>query len=92
MWPLGQHLPTKTQTWITWVTTLNSLNLLMATGAITKTGTLATTFHKPEGEANPYVRFGCNPLKCFNHTQGQVSGSMNSDPVNMVHKSQKTTK
>ena len=40
----------------------------MATGAITKTGTLTTTFHKPAGEANLYVRFGCVPLTIFNNT------------------------
>ena len=27
------------------------------------TNTLATTFHKPAGEANPYVRFGYGPQK-----------------------------
>ena len=64
----------------------------MATGAITKTGTLATTFHKPAGEANMYVRFGYSPLKIFNHTWGQVSGIMNADTVNMIHTGQQTTK
>ena len=29
------------------------------------TGTLYTTFHKPAGEANPYVRFGYGPQKMF---------------------------
>ena len=64
----------------------------MATGAITKTGTLAMTFHKPAGEANPYVWFGYSPLTIFNHTRGQVSLSMNSNTINMIHTSQKSTK
>ena len=40
----------------------------MATGAITKSRTLATTFHKPAGEANPYIIIlienwqGINPM------------------------------
>ena len=41
---------------------LKSINVLMATGEITKTGTLATTFRKPVGGENPYVRFGYVPL------------------------------
>ena len=64
----------------------------MATGEITKTGTLATTFQKPMGEANPYVRFGYVPLINYNHTQVHISGSMNADPINMIHPSQKSTK
>ena len=57
----------------------------MAKGAITKTGTLATTFHKPTGEANTYVRFGYGPLEIFNNKRGKVSGSMSSDAINMIH-------
>ena len=64
----------------------------MTTGEITKTGTLAMTFHKSEGGANPYVQFGYGPLKVCNHTRGQFSGSMNSDKINMIHASQKSTK
>ena len=45
-------------------------------------GTLATTFHKPAGGANLYVRLGYVPHKIFNHTRGQVSGPMNADPIN----------
>ena len=29
------------------------------------TGTLAMTFHKPAGEANPYVQFGYGPQTIF---------------------------
>ena len=47
-----------------------------------KTSTLATTFHKPVGRENPYVWFGYSPQTIFNHTRRQVSGSMNSDPIN----------
>ena len=50
------------------------------------------TFYKPTGEANLYVWFEYVPLTIFNHTLGQVSVSMNSDPINMIHKSQKSTK
>ena len=64
----------------------------MVTGAITKTDTLATTFHKAAGEENQYVRFGYNPLKICNHTRGQVSVSMNTDPIIMIHTSQQPTK
>ena len=64
----------------------------METGEITRTGTLATTFHKPVGEENWYVRFGYGPMKICNHTRGQVSGSINADPINMIHKSKKSTK
>ena len=31
---------------------------------------ITTTFHKPVGEANPYVRFGYGQQKIFTHTQG----------------------
>ena len=64
----------------------------MATGEITKTGTLTTTFHTPVGKANLYVRFGCGPLEIFKYTRGQVSGSMNTYPINMINTSQKSTK
>ena len=40
------------------IISLDQINTLMMTGAITKTGTLDTTFHKPAGEANKYVCFG----------------------------------
>ena len=71
---------------------MNKINVLMDTGEITKTGTLAMTFHKSAVEANPYVRFGYAPLKIFNHTGGNVSGSMNVDPINMTHTIQQSTK
>ena len=35
---------------------------------------LASNFHKPLGEANPYVQFGYFPLTIYNQTQGQASG------------------
>ena len=41
---------------------LKPINILMTTGEITKTSTLATTLYKPAGEANPYVWFGYVPL------------------------------
>ena len=68
------------------------INVLMVKSEITKTGTLATNFHKPVGEENLYVQFGYDTLKIYNHTRGQVSGSMNDDPINMIHKSQQSTK
>ena len=34
------------------------------------------------GEENMYVQFGYGPLKIFNNTRGQVSGSMNADSIN----------
>ena len=54
-----------------------------------KTGTLTMNFHKPAGEANTYVQFGYSPLKIFNHTWGQVSESINADPIDIIHTSQK---
>ena len=92
MCPFGLHLPTQLQTWITWVTALEPINFFMATGYITKNVTLATTLHKPAGEANPYVRFGYVLLEIFWHTQGQVSVPMNSDPINMTHTQVKNQK
>ena len=59
---------------------------------ITKNGTLATTFHKPSGEANLYVWFGYGQMKIWNHTWGQVSVSMNADTINMIHTSQQQEK
>ena len=44
------------------------------------------------GEENTYVRFGYGSLKICNRTQGQVSGSMNADPINMIHTGQKPKK
>ena len=55
------------------------------------TGTLATSFQKPLGEANPYVRFGYGPLKNFNHTQRQVVVSINPDPINTKKTGQQST-
>ena len=71
---------------------MNPINVLITTGEITKTGTLATNVHKPAGEANLYVRFGYGPLTVFNNTREIVSGSMDADPINMTHTSQKSTK
>ena len=59
----------------------------MKTGEIANNDTLATTFHKPAGEANTYAYFGYGPLKICNKTLGQVSGSMNADPINIIHTS-----
>ena len=57
-----------------------------------KSRTLATTLHKPTGEENLYVQFGYVPLTIFNHNQGQISGLMNSDPMNMIKTSQQSIK
>ena len=57
-----------------------------------KTSTLTTTFQKPVREENPYVMFWYSPLTICYHTQGQVSVSMNSDPINMIYTSQRSTK
>ena len=64
----------------------------MATGAITKTGTLATTSPKPVRVANWYVWFGYNPLKNCYHIRGKFSTSINADPINMIHEIQQSTK
>ena len=64
----------------------------MKTGAITKTSTLDRILHKYVGGANPYFRFGYVPLTILNHTQGQFSGSMNADTMNVIHTSQQSTK
>ena len=88
---LVQHLPIELQTLITWGTSLKTINVFIATFEITKTGTLATTLHKPARGANPYVRFGYAPLIIWNHTQGQVSVSMNADLINKIHTSQQST-
>ena len=68
------------------------MNVFMETGEITKTGTLDTTLQNPAGEANMYVQFGYFSLKICNYTQGQVSGSMNTDAINITHPSQQSTK
>ena len=48
--------------------------------------------HKIVWEANQYIWFIYGPLKTLNNTRGKVSVSMNADPINMIHKSQKLTK
>ena len=90
--PLGLHLPTQLQTWMTLVNALKSIIVFIETDEITKTSTLTTTFHKPAGGANIYVRFGYSPLKHCSHTRGKVSGSMNSYPIDMMHTIQQSTK
>ena len=92
LWPLDLNLPTKLQTLINSGTDLKPINIFMATGKITKTGTLATTFHRSTGEANPYVRFGYGPMTIFDHTRGNFSWSMETYPINMIHTSQQSTK
>ena len=52
----------------------------------------ATAFKRPAGEANRYVWFEYGLLKIFNHTQGNFSGSMNANPINVIHKIQQSTK
>ena len=71
---------------------MKAINVLMATGEITKNGTLTTTLHKHSGEANIYFRFGNIPLTIFNHTLGHVSGSMDADTINMMQTSQNQQK
>ena len=39
-----------------------------------------------------YVCFGYDPLTICNNTQGKVLVSMNSDTINMIHTSKKSTK
>ena len=46
------------------------------------TFTLHVAFLNILGEANSYIRFRYSPQTIFYHNQGQVSGSMNSDPIN----------
>ena len=91
MWPLKEDLSIQLQTWISWGTSLKPINVFIATGAITKTDTLATTFHNTAKEANMYVRFGYVALKIWYHSQGQVSGSLCTDPINMIHRSKQKT-
>ena len=54
--------------------------------------TLATSFLKPAGGASLYIQLLYGPLMIYNHTQGQVSGSIKYDPINMIHTSQDSTK
>ena len=54
--------------------------------------TLATTFHNLTGGKNPYVQLGYIPLTVFYHARGQVSVSMDADPINMIHTSQQLSK
>ena len=67
---------------------MNPSSLLIAAGAMTKNDTLDTTFYRPTGEANMYIWFGYGPLIICNHTCGQVSLTMNSDPINIIHTSE----
>ena len=71
---------------------MKPINVLMATGAVTKPVTHAINFQQPVRIANPYVQFGYTPLKIFNHNQGQVSGSINTDTINMIHITQQPKK
>ena len=45
-------------------------------------GTLVTTFFKPSGQSNLYILFVYIPQKKINNTQGQESGSINTDLIN----------
>ena len=65
IFPLGLHIPTHIQNRITQGNALNPINVLMATGEITKMDTLTTTLHKPAWEANLYSRFVYGPLTIF---------------------------
>ena len=90
--PLGQHITIQLQTWITWGTYLKAINIFILTGSITKTWTLAKIFHKTAGEANLYVWFGYSPLTIYNNTLREVSVSMNSYPINLIHTSKQSAK
>ena len=70
---------------------MKTFNVFIVTGAITKTGTLATISNKPAEDTNPYIQFGYDSLTIYNHTQGQVSGPMYADPINMIHTIKKST-
>ena len=71
---------------------MKPINVLTETGEFTKTSTPVTTFKKPAREANQYVCFGYGPLEICKHIRGKVSGSINADPINIIHASQKSTK
>ena len=71
---------------------LNPINALMITSEIIKTITLANNSHKPAGEANTYVQLVYVPLTIFLHTRVQVSVSMNTFSISMIHTSQQSTK
>ena len=71
---------------------MKPINILIATGEMTKNVTIAEALHKPEREANQYDRFGYESMTIFYHTWGQVLGSMYADPINMIHTSQKSIK
>ena len=81
---LGVHCYPFSQNLHTQLKTLNPINVLMATGAITKTVTLAMIFHNTSGGGNMCVRFGYGPLTIYNHIQRHISGSMNAYPINMI--------
>ena len=59
------QLPKSTKNCQTSGTALKPINVLRATGEITKTGIFATTFQKPLGGANPYDQFRYAPLIIF---------------------------
>ena len=86
------QLPTIYQKCQTCGSSLELINVLIATGTITRTVTLVMVFCKPAEGANPYIQFGYGPLNIFNHTRGQFLGSLDADPINMIHANQKLTK
>ena len=71
---------------------MKPIYILTETVTIAKTGIFTITFHKPVGEENPFVQFRYIPMKICNHTQGQLSGSIEAYPINMIHTSQQSTK
>ena len=86
---LETTLTYKIQLWITWGTYLKPINVLIEIGATTKPATLTTNFHKHVGKATTYVWFWYGPPEIWNCTQGQFSGSMYYNKINVVHTSQK---
>ena len=71
---------------------MKPIDVLIAAGEITKTGTLTTTYNKLTEGSNPYDQFGYGPLTICKHTQRKVSVSINYDSINMIHTSQQSTK
>ena len=56
--------------------------LIEANNSEHTTGTLTTTFHRPVGEANPYIQIVYGPQTICNHTQRQFSGLKKADTIN----------
>ena len=62
------------------------MKLIDVNNQLQSTGNISKNSHKHDGEANMYVQFVYDPQTIWNHTQWQVSGSINTDPVNAKSK------